>query len=272
MIIKHIHMSLEDRKQELKNYLYGRLSPEEEQEFIDRLHTMLSLREVLMAYTLPDDAPDEAESRLRVLRRKYGGPQPRDWKIIEPKQAVIWGVIALLVLLGWNFFYAYLHFTDAALVRYYYEEPADTSELIRSPALERAVRRISQEEYESALEILDTVQQGAGDYAAALFWQGHLYIKKQDYQRAAEHFDALLDIQPFPTYFNRERLEWNRTLARLGSGADEQSVRRQLALFSESEKYAPQLGEKARELERDLSSLYHQLLVGSGSENRPSGN
>lgn len=259
-------MSLEDRKQELEDYLYGRLSPEEEQEFIDRLRTMLPLREALMAYTLPTDAPDEAESRLRVLRRKYGGPQPKEWNIIEPKQAVIWGVIALVVLLGWNFFYAYLHYTDGALARYYYHAPVDTTRLIRSSAMERTVQYVDEEKFDAALQSLERVEPQSEEYSAALFWQAHVFYEKQAFSKAAARFEELLDTQPFPAYINRQWLEWNHLLARLGAGGSEQPIRRQLALFSESEKYAPEIRKKARELESDLSSLYHQLLIGSDGE------
>ena len=113
-------MSNDHRIEDLEAYLYGRMEPDDARIFLNRLEKNLRMREVLAGYRLPDGAPPEAAARLKVLREKYGGPQPKSWGLLQPRWAVLWGIVGLAIFIAWNIGYGYLNFTDEALARAYY--------------------------------------------------------------------------------------------------------------------------------------------------------
>lgn len=220
-------MSNEQRIQELENYLYSRMGKEEERTFLNRLENNLRMREALASYRASADAPDLVKARLKVLREKFGGPQPQGWGLLKPRWAVIWGITGLLIFLGWNIAYGYLNYTDEALAQAYYIPAESLPE--QAPSLfQRADALFRNRQYQSVIRLL----QEEGRESA---------LSQEPYSRTAL---------------------WNSLLAKLAAGQEEQPLRRLLRSWRADEKYPTDFREKAQKLERDLSSIYHQLLQG----------
>jgi len=92
------------------------------------------------------------------------------------------------------------------------------------------------------------------EYPEAQYFLGHIAFQNKDFAQAKSNYQAALQADILPNYINREKLQWNLLLARLGNGEDIQADLDQLANDGNSG-----LQSQAQELTAKLNGFWGKL-------------
>ncbi|MEN0050250.1 MAG: hypothetical protein AAF806_24505, partial [Bacteroidota bacterium] len=103
------------------------------------------------------------------------------------------------------------------------------------------------EDMEAASAAFESIPSDSPKYAEAQYFLGHIHTEQEAFELASRNFQAALSAENLPNYINRDKLEWNLLLARLGAGEDVSSA---LDRLIESAK--PPINQMARDLETEL--------------------
>lgn len=190
------------------------------------------------------------EAKQRIL-------QPRTrMRSLRPILSAAASLLLLLVAGSW---FANNNYSDRAMISEAYLGASDPSDKSGETVLENNLQQGLQaffvnEDYAQAASFFENI----ADPVAKNYYLGHAYLKLEDYAKSVAAFDAVLSNSTLPSYIDRTKLEYNRLLAKFGSGDDNAAFQQELDAYIQSAR--PPYKQKAEELKAKSGSFWRGLV------------
>jgi len=268
----------------IARYLAGELTPDEQQQFEERMKDPAFREEVALQRQiieliateegsafeediLQDIDLNYTDDALKVQFEQQSKRLATTSKTATNEARVrsmrrIWAIAAsvLLLLVAGALFWANVNYSEKQLASEAYMQPDTPGTLGGGNAaadVQEALRLLLVEEnYEAAEQLLLAIEETDTRFAEAQYFLGHLYFRQGDFAQAIEQYETTLtQADTLPAYIDRDKIRWNLLLAKLGN---DQSVEAELEALKQSNN--PIYVQKAEALETKLTSFW-QLLT-----------
>ncbi len=171
---------------------------------------------------------------------------------------------SVLVLVGAGIaFWANQNYTNDSLAMEYYL-PADAQGNRSGANLNDATFNTGltaffvDKDYVKAKEVFSKITNDEAQYVEAQYYLGHISTQLGEYTAAISYFDEVLAADNLPAFLNRDKINWNQLLAKLGTGQMDTKFKEQLDTLIQTGK-AP-FNQKAKALHQQLNSPLRKIV------------
>ncbi|MEM7103650.1 MAG: tetratricopeptide repeat protein [Bacteroidota bacterium] len=259
-------MDLEQYQETIEGYLENSLPPDERTLFEKEMAHNPDLKAEVMKHILANEAvgiliEDKIRANLEkvIAKDKAGQTITKDKKPVVRKLFTpmrIAAGIVLLITAVWVFSQFSGH-SDNALTAKFYQE-ASTGTLLGAGSSDVTIEdgqtaMFKEKDLEKAISIFSNIPETDPNYLTAKYYLGHCLLQQNSYSEAANAFGMVYVTMDLPQFINREEVNWNWMLAKLGAGATEEAENTIDQILKNPEGAYFQ---KAKELEKSLTSIW----------------
>jgi len=215
-----------------------------------------------------DYKDEEIRKNLQAQAKRLAGEntstskQKGKIKQIRPIRRILSIAAGIAILIGLGLlFFANNQYTDGALAttNYYTADVPGTMSNgdVENENFQKGMAAIIKDkDYNAGIEQLKNIPAESTKFIEAQYFLAHAYFNKKDHKNAILKFEQVVNADNLPAYINRDKLQWDYIMAKMGDG---QNVNSDLdALIAKGQ--AP-YAEKAKKLKQQLNSFWRKFTL-----------
>jgi len=252
--------------EKIEAYLQEELPEAEAKAFREEVANNPELQKMLLRHRLANRTIELAQDdylreKMQAIHQEYG-PLPKPVTKVVGLRMWMANAAAILMLVVAGFGgYAYLNYSDNALIKSYYEQAASPTIAGGDAETEQWFSQglylyYQQKDYGAALQSFEAVESTSGKYQSAQYFIAHCQLRTGDYAEALTRFDKMLQPGNTPAYAEREELEWNRVLCYLGMEEDDKARQALQTIIQGGNEYTPEMKKQAEALNKKMNSFW----------------
>jgi len=243
-------------KEELEHALKDK-DVQEETQFFQAMTEVLAedgksqIKELLADVAIENVNPN-LRAKLAAQNERLSAPKEAKVRQIRPMRRILAIAASILVLVVAGTLWFLNRSPSATLLAEQNYIVADLpgtmgGGVAEDEVFQQALNVFAAEDWQVAQTALEEIPSTSAKYSEAQYFLGHIHFQQENFETAISNYQTALAAENLPNYINRDKLNWNLLLAKLGAG---ENIGDELDELIETAN--PPIDRMARELKEEL--------------------